>query len=184
MGKDNLAGLNASPRTVSRSILRVRFGSLRFYVILLIVAVALHFINNVVFHMPFSEPVPDKDLALEFQKRQLDIWAEMNKLLITLATLTAGAVGGFMLNRDKATPLPPGQTRRAAASWIFCALSLYFGYLAYNEATWMLSLGTFNSYNPRIWWPIRAQFWCFLISVIIFADFIYGSIRYKNETGA
>jgi len=134
--------------------------------------------------MPFSEAMPDKELAFEFQKRQLDIWAEMNKLLITLATLTAGAVGGFILNRDKQVPLSPAQIRRAGASWIFCAFSLYFGYLAYHEATWMLSLGTFNSYNPRLWWPTQAEFWCFLISVIIFADFIYNSIRHKKETGA
>jgi hypothetical protein len=142
----------------------------------------LYLVNGIVFRIPFSEPV-DKDLALEFQKRQLDIWEETNKLLITLATLTAGAIGGFVLSRDKAFPRSISHRRRAAASWIFCALSLYFGYLSYNEATWMLSLGVFNSYNPRLWWPTQAQFWSFLISVIIFADFIYGSVLDRNGPG-
>ena len=166
-----------------RSFLGIPFGSFRFYLAVLIAAVLLHVINALVSNMPFVEPVRDKDLVLEFQKRQLDVWTEMNKLLIALATVTVGAVGGFMLNRDKAAPLPPPQMRRAAASWIFCCLSLYFGYLSYYEATWMLSLGTFNSYNPRLWWPTRAQFWTFLIAILLLADFVYGSIRDKRGSG-
>ena len=133
-------------RSGRRWFLRIPFGSLRFYVVLLIAGFALHVVNSVVFHIPFVEPVTDKDVIREFQKRQLDIWEEMNKLLIALATATAGAVGGFMLSRDKVLPLAPEQRRRAGASWMFCAVSLYFGYLSYQEATWMLSLGTFNAY--------------------------------------
>jgi hypothetical protein len=168
-------------RSGRRWFLRIPFGSLRFYVVLLIAGIALHVVDSVVFQIPFAEPVTDKELVLEFQKRQLDIWGEMNKLLITLATATAGAVGGFMLSRDKVLPLAPEQRRRAGASWMFCAFSLYFGYLSYQEAMWMLSLGTFNAYNPRVWWPTRAQFWTFLVAIIIFADSIYGSIRDKNK---
>ncbi|MGA7339712.1 MAG: hypothetical protein WBE72_25710 [Terracidiphilus sp.] len=170
---------NAKPR----SFLHIRFGSFRFYLALLVAALALHAIDALISYIPFVEPVRDKELVLEFQKRQLDIWTEMNKLLIALATVTIGAVGGFMINRDKVVPLPRPQLRRAAASWIFCCLSLYFGYLSYYEATWMLSLGTFNSFNPRLWWPTRAQFWTFLIAVILLADFVYGSVRDKQKTG-
>lgn len=167
-------------RSARRRFLRIPFGSLRFYILLLIAGLALHFIESLVDDMPFHVPV-DKELILELQKRQLDTWAEMNKLLITLATATAGAVGGFMLNRDKASPLSREQRRRAGASWMFCALSLYFGYLSYHEAMWMLRFGVFDSFNPRVWWPARAQFWTFLVSIIIFADFIYGSIRDKDK---
>jgi hypothetical protein len=165
-----------------RSFLQVSFGSFRFYLALVTLAFALHVVNSVVSYMPFAEPLPEKELASDFQKKQVDIWAEMNKLLITLATLTIGGIGGFMLQGDKTAPHPPRQMRRAAASWIFCALSIYCGYLSYHEATWMLSLGTFNSFNPRLWWPARGQFWTFLISVIILADLIYGSIRDREET--
>jgi hypothetical protein len=181
-----MAGNAVKPERISRYAVsqllrRIRFGSLRFYLALLIVAVALHLINSVVDRLWLVEVVPDKDLALEFQKRQVDIWAEMNKLLITLATAMAGALGAFMLNRDKTSPLSAEQMRRAAASWIFCAFSLYFGYLSYSEATLILSHGVFNSYTPRLWWPMEAQFWTFLISVILFADFIYGSIQDKHK---
>lgn len=164
-----------------RSFLHVRFGSVRFYVALLIVAVLLHIINAAIAYLRWAQPLPEHELAVEFQKRQLDIWTEMNKLLITLATVTIGTVGGFLVNRDKTNPVSLAQLRRAAASWIFCALSLYFGYLSYNEAVTMLSLGTFDTFDPRLWWPTRAQFWTFLISVILFADFVYGSIRSNPE---
>jgi len=176
----------AAPKNLVRAgrrwFLRIPFGSLRFYVVLLIAGFVVHLVDSIVFQIPFVEPVIDnKELVLEFQKRQLDIWGEMNKLLIALATATAGAVGGFMLGRDKVSTLPPEQRRRAGTSWMFCAFSLYFGYLSYEETMVMLSHGTFNSYNPRVWWPTRAQFWTFLISIIIFADFIYGSIRDKGK---
>jgi hypothetical protein len=75
-----------------RSFLHIRFGSFRFNLALLIAAFALHVINELVANMPFAEPV-NKDLALEFRKRQLDIWTEMNKLLITLSTATIAVVG-------------------------------------------------------------------------------------------
>jgi hypothetical protein len=77
----------------------------------------------------------------------------MNKLLIGFATVTIGAVGGFMLNRDKTAPLSPPQMRRAAASWLFCAVSVYFGYLSYQQASWMLSYGVFDPLIARLWWP-------------------------------
>lgn len=174
-------GTGHAPRDVKvRHWPHVSFGSFRFYLILAIVAVGLHAVDAIISYIPFSEAIPDKEVSIEFQKKQLDIWAEMNKLLVALATLTIGGVGGFLLQQTKTARPARQQMRRAAASWIFCALSLYFGYLSYHEATWMLSLGTFNSNNPRLWWPTRGQFWSFLISVVLFADFVYGSVRSKN----
>jgi hypothetical protein len=158
----------------------VHFGSLRFYVVLAIVVLALHFFDSIILYMPVALPVPEHELALEFKKKQLDMWAEMNKLLIAFATVTIGAVGGMLLNRDKSIPVSTSQRRRAAASWLFCALSLYFGYLSYQQASWMLNSGVFDPLTPRLWWPARAQFWSFLISVILFADFAYGSVRDKR----
>jgi hypothetical protein len=67
------------------------------------------------------------------------------------------------------------------ASWLWSAASLYFGYLSYQQVTWMLGAGFFDSHNSRLWWPSRAQFWSFLISVVIFADFVYGSVRDKEK---
>jgi hypothetical protein len=163
----------ATPSTGSR------FGALRFYAALAIVVLVLHTIDSVIVNMPVVLPEPDRELALTLRQKQLDLWSEMNKLLIAVATVTIGAIGGMMVNRDKARPLSPPQLRRATASWLFCALSLYFGYLSYQQATRMLTHGVFDPFTPRLWWPARGQFWTFLISIIIFGDFVYSSIRGK-----
>ena len=160
---------------------QMSFGSLRFYLVLLVVAVGLHFINSVFDYLRWNQPVPSPDLVIDFHKRQVDVWTEMNKLLITLATVTIGAIGGFLLNTDKSVPVSRDRMRRAAAAWLFSALSLYFGYLSYNEGANMLSMGTFDTYDARLWWPMRLQFWSFLVSVLLFADFVYGTIRDKQE---
>jgi len=172
-------GQSGSAGRGHRSWVHLRFGSFRFYVVLALVIVLLHFLDAVFLRIPLVVPQPEKEVAREFKTKGLEMWAEMNKLLIGIATVTIGAVGGFMLNRDKTAPLSPPQMRRAAASWLFCALSIYFGYLSYQQASWMLNYGIFDPLCARLWWPARAQFWSYLVSVTLFADFIYGSIRDK-----
>ena len=88
-----------------------------------------------------------------------------------------GGITGYVINRDKTMALSRQQLRRVVASWALCAASLYFGYLAYQQAVWMLNNGFFNPANPRIWIPTRAQFWSFLASVVVFADFVYMTVQ-------
>jgi hypothetical protein len=161
----------------ARSFLGIRFGSLRFYIVVTLVIVGLHTIDAVIVDLPTLETQPDQELVTAYKEKQLDLWSEMNKLLIAFATVTIGAIGGFILNRDKASPLSLPQLRRAGASWLFCALSLYFGYLSYQQGAQMLKHGVFDPFSARLWWPARGQFWAFLISIILFCDFIYTSIR-------
>src|SRR5260370_3833592 len=97
----------------SRSRPRIGFGSFRFYIALILVAVALHFIGTIVSYIPIVEADPPQELATEYRKKQIDIWAEMNKLLIALATVSIGAIGGFLL-QAAVVPLPARQRRRAA----------------------------------------------------------------------
>lgn len=158
----------------------VRFGSLRFYLALTAIIFCLHAVDAVMVNLPLVITEPDKEVAIAFKQKQLDLWSEMNKLLIAFATVTIGAIGGFILNRDKTHPLPLPHLRRAAASWFFCALSLYFGYLSYQHATLMLKHGVFDPFTARLWWPARGQFWAFLVSIILFGDFIYTSVRDKG----
>ena len=159
----------------------IGFGSFRFYLIFGIVTAVLLAVDSLLGSMPFTAAMPGPQEMIEFQKKQIETWAEMNKLLIAMATATIGAVGAFLVNRDKAATLTALQRRRAAASWLWSAASLYFGYLSYQQVTWMLGVGFFDSHNSRLWWPSRAQFWSFLISVVIFADFVYGSVRDKEK---
>ena len=170
----------ASPARASAPKLPGVGGSLRFYLALALVIFLLHTIDSVLVNLPLIVSEPEKEVAAAFKQKQLDLWSEMNKLLIAFATVTIGAIGGFMLNRDKAHPLTPPQLRRAATSWGFCALSLYFGYLSYQQATQMLKHGVFDPFTARLWWPARGQFWAFLVSIILFGDFIYTSIRDKG----
>ncbi len=162
------------------SLPKLHFGSLRFYAAVVLAVVVLHYISEVVNSIQDVQPI-SVALADEYRKKQLDIWAEMNKLLIALATLVMGGIGGFILKSDHPSTPEPRQMRRAAAGWIFCALSLYFGYLSYHEASIMLSNGVFDAKSARLFLPTRAQFWTFLISVLLFADLAYGSTRVRRQ---
>lgn len=156
-----------------------RFYSVRFYFLFLCVVLLLVGLDYGLSKLPFVEPIPD--YADDLRKKQVESWTEMIKLLIALATLSIGAITGFVVNRDKSTGLTPPQIRRVLASWILCGASLYFGYLSYQQGTWMLSQGVFNP-NPdnlRLWLPTRAQFWTFLISIVVFADYIYSGLQKK-----
>ena len=158
----------------------LRFGSFRFYFALAVAIICLQMVDKVIVELPVVIPQPDKELSIAFQQKQLDVWSEMNKLLIAFATVTIGAIGGFILNRDNSHRLSLPQLRRAATSWFFCATSLYFGYLSYQQATQLLKHGVFDPLNARLWLPARGQFWAFLISLLLFGDFIYTSVRDKG----
>ena len=126
----------------------------------------------------FASSISEK--AADYQQKQVDSFMEMNKLLIALATVSIGGITGFVLHRDKSLKFSRTQLRRVIASWTLCAASLYFGYLSYQQVTWELYWGFFDPYNSHLWWPSRAQFWTFLCSVVVFADFIYGSLQVRQ----
>lgn len=151
---------------------------LRFYFVLPLLIVCLVLLEALLSSFKFAAALSDN--SAEYQKKQVDSFMEMNKLLITLATFAIGGITGFVLHRDKALKFTRPQLRRIIASWALCAASLYFGYLSYQQVTWELYWGFFDPYNPHLWWPARAQFWSFLSSVVVFADFIYGSLQIKQ----
>ena len=114
------------------------------------------------------------------QEKQLSLFLEQNKLLTSLATLVAGAVGGLVLNRGKGEKLSPGDLRRAIASWLLLGVSLYCGHLAQGNLVWMLDKQFFNLYNAYVVWPNKLQFWTFLAAIIITADFIFSGLNPKQ----
>jgi hypothetical protein len=153
----------------------VRSGARRFYAVFATLVAGLIAFEAFLTSLPFADAIPD--FAAELQQRQLDSYFQMIQLLITLATLVMGAMTGYVINRGREHGLSASELRRAIASWTLCAASLYFGYLAYQQVVWMLNLGFFNPYNPRVWIPTRGQFWSFLSSVIVFADFVYVTLQ-------
>ncbi len=120
----------------------------------------------------------------DFQLKELETYIEMNKLLTTLATLAIGATTGFAVNRGAAAPLAPADVRKAVASWTLSGVSLYAGHFAYQQVIWMLDQRFFNLFYPRVWWPTQAQFWTFLVSVIVLADFIHGNLTRPAGAGS
>jgi hypothetical protein len=155
--------------------------STRFYALFCAAALILIVFEALLNSLPFADAVPD--YAEELRKRQLDSYFQMIQLLIALSTAAIGGITGFVLHRDRSASLGPRQLRRVIASWALCAASLYFGYLAYQQVVWMLNHGFFNPYNPRVWLPTRAQFWSFLASVVVFADFVYASLHSARDGG-
>jgi hypothetical protein len=157
-------------------------GSVRFYLAFSTIVILLVAFEYFLTSLPFADAIPD--FADQLRQRQLDSYFQMIELLITLATLAMGGITGYVINRDNTLGLSPIMLRRVVASWALCAASLYFGYLAYQQAVWMLNNGFFNPANPRIWIPTRAQFWSFLASVVVFADFVYASLQVTDTRAA
>ena len=157
-------------------------GAVRFYLAFAAIVLMLVAFEAFLTSLPFADAIPD--YAQQLQQRQLDSYFEMIQLLITLSTVTIGGITGYVINRDNTKGLSHQQLRRVVASWGLCAASLYFGYLAYQQAVWMLNNGFFNPANPRIWIPTRAQFWSFLASVVVFADFVYMSLQVTDADPA
>ena len=149
--------------------------SVRFYVLFATTVSILVAFEALLTSLPFADAIPDYAAALE--QRQLDAYLEMIRLLVTLATLAMGGITGFIVNHGRTNLVTGRQRRRAIASWVLCAASLYFGYLAHQQVVWMLNNGFFNPTNPRVWIPTRAQFWSFLACVVVFADFAYGTLK-------
>lgn len=116
------------------------------------------------------------DLA-KLQEKQLDLFLEMNHLLVTLATLALGGIGAFVFNRYKTGSVPAGQRGRAIASWIFAALSLLSGYVSDERVIWMLSNKFFDLSNPQIVWASRGQFWFFVLSLFCLGLFFYFGVH-------
>jgi hypothetical protein len=149
--------------------------STRFYVLFAVAVFVLVAFEAFLTSLPFADAIPDNTEALK--TRQLDSYFQMIQLLITLSTLVMGGITGFVVKGARDHALAGPQLRRIIASWALCAASLYFGYLSYQQVVWMLNNGFFNPYNLHIWIPTRGQFWCFLGSVVVFADYVYATLQ-------
>jgi len=140
---------------------------LRILVLLIIVLVPLA-PRYVLSRLPFAEVLRRQDLS-EWQTKQLEIYMETTKLLITLATLILGGVGFILgLTRDaQPKTLPtPGRVAMIAVS---AGLSISFGYISHDMMVWMLSKRFFNLDTAVLYWSRVAQFWTFLVSLVLLA---------------
>jgi len=116
------------------------------------------------------------------QTKQIDTFVAMTQLLISLTTAVAGALIAIVFNRYQKERLPLPQARRAMAAWTLMGASLYAGHLSYQNLLHMLHNSYFDIFEVRIVWPSRLQFWSFLLSIVVVADFVFVSFRRDYET--
>jgi hypothetical protein len=110
------------------------------------------------------------------QDKELQTFLEMTRILLTLATAAIAALGGFLLSRHGAV-WPTSSIALMIATVALAAWSIYFGYFSFDSIRWMLHNNFFNLSNPYVVWPQIAQFWTFLLSVILFAIFVFRGVR-------
>lgn len=125
----------------------------------------------------FIEPaIADSTFA---DKSQLDALLGQNSLLTTLCTGLLGALGFFLIHGHNAR-------RWTGAKWFAIAsagcavLSLLFGYAVYLALLDMLRNQMFDLAMPAMW--VRyAQFYCFLLAVMLFGDFAFQTLNVEDE---
>jgi hypothetical protein len=171
----------ASSARIAKARIHTKRGLWRhLYVQLIGVATLLLLLQFLLAQHPIVEPVVTQ--LDDLQKRRLDIYLDLIKLLITGGGVALGAITGFVLNRDKAIAFTPEQRRKIVASWVLGGVSLYCGYWSIDRVDWMLTNNFFDLYLLQVWLPGRAQFLTLLAAIAVFADFIYTSLNTKGET--
>lgn len=160
------------------AMMKIRYKNLLFCffgVVLLIV------ILKVYFSAPFvEEEIVDIN---SMQQRQLDMYIEMIKLLITLGTFLFGAIAAMFAHFYERRSTPRPQVRLALLAIILSGVSILCGYLSYHRVIWMLQVNVFNLAQPRIVWTSHLQFFLFLASAIAAAWFGYRATEEdENET--
>lgn len=109
---------------------------------------------------------------------QLNALLDQNSLLTTLCTGLLGALGFFLIRGPNARRWT-GAMWFAFASAACAVLSLLFGYMVYLALLDMLRNQMFDLAMPAMW--VRyAQFYCFLLAVMLFGDFAFQTINAED----
>jgi len=124
-------------------------------------------VDYVIVRLPFAEAILQSDLK-KTQEKQIDIYIEINKQLLGLATLVIAGIG-LNLNLQQG-PGSPRQSRPILiGSLVMAAFSIYAGYLSYDKLVWMLASNFFNLDTPLLYALRVLQFWAFVGSLFLFA---------------
>ena len=107
----------------------------------------------------------------------------MNNLITTLGTGLLGALGFLLMNGRKSVHWS-GAKWLALASAVCVAFSLLFGYVAYLALIDMLRSEIFDLDLPAILWVRQAQFYSFLLAVVLFGDFAFQALHGEDKNEA
>lgn len=129
----------------------------------------------ILFRIYVSAPFVEEEITTitPVQEKQLEMYTEMIKLLITLSTFLFGAIGGMFAHFYEKKRTPRRQVHLAFLGTALSGGSILFGYFSYQRVVWMLQLDVFNLSEPHIAWTSQIQFLLFLASATIAALFGY-----------
>lgn len=113
---------------------------------------------------------PVEDIVTGEDKEQvLSLLQEMEKLLLSLASLLIGAVAA-LVTKDGQLRARPDRIRAAHLFLVLytAAFSMYFGFVFYARILDMLHQpGTFSGTSPILQDPLQSQYYLFLTSVAL-----------------
>ena len=154
--------MESQPAIRRQPNVRLRFyiGSVLFVAVLLLVT----------YYIDTAKYPVDPNLEPELDKA-IDAYENLNNLLITLGTGILGAMGFLLTSRPK-EHYRPRDLWPAGISAVFVGVSLYFGYLSYQNVQFVLmnSIGTLDT--QIVEWPKALHFYSLLAGVFFFADFV------------
>ena len=111
------------------------------------------------------------------QDRALAITLEMNKLVISLATLIFGAVAALVLGKDSVRTLDHVQVTLALLALLGASAALYFSYLTYDKLVEMLSNQFLDLNDEAILLPRALQIDSLGVAVVMLAGLFLASVN-------
>jgi hypothetical protein len=101
------------------------------------------------------------------QKRAIEVTLEMNKLVISLATLVFGAIGTLAFTADGGPKVEDAIEKAfVIATLSFSAAAIYFSYLVYDKLVEMLSNSFLDLNGDLLAIPRRLQVNCLTLAVL------------------
>jgi hypothetical protein len=115
------------------------------------------------------------------QERALGITLEMNKLVISLATLIFGAVAALVLGKEDVRRLDDVQIALALATLLGASSALYFSYLTYEKLVEMLSNNFLELNDDALLLPRQLQIDSLGVAVVMLAGLFLAIVSDRSS---
>ncbi len=156
-----------------------------------VVAVVMYLLRWLMSRASWSgDAAPSNEVEWVLAQKAVDILVESNKLLLGLATSVIAGLGAVVISKYQERRLSAKQKNTVIWTIVLCGVSLYSGYLCYENLIWMLSQKTIALESALVTWPSFWQFAAFLLAVLGLVQFTYEAVQTaepkagggKNET--
>jgi hypothetical protein len=153
-----------------------------FYICATVLAIASWYIQGWIWSKSLPPPNTVLGTATPFSdtiKQAVEAYLEVNQLLTTLATTVLGALG-FVLFRRGAVNVRTPRLWAAVVGALLVAVSIFFGYVAYNFMIAILQTGSIDFAAPTSRPLIISQqihFYTFLVGIVFLTDFVFHNVR-------